>query len=847
MMTTTKTNTAAAPQLILELLIDANGTVTRTVTKTDARSTLEGTLLSRLYPGIRVARVGVPDELDTYEQSIVENSMSNLVFEGVSYKLIGASGAAKEGRFYFVDAPHAEPLAERFQRWPQAAITYFSILMTDCKVVIDEAFARVLVVEDHVLGTNDCRGWIRESLYAKLNLPADRFVQFRLAFDDRAPKQAKGAFKIMTDSVADRLAVDIVIPKSSIKPGLKDAPRRIPGIGVSGNLYHGSIVLGTKAVSRVSEMGSSYTLLEHASKESLESEIFPAALEQISTLRSAWDNGDYEGLFRFMNRPYIAAPEEETTEDENNTASAAPSMDDMEWDPVEAALLADRSGMVIHIPYVSNYLNRKLARKAYRILTGGGFSLPSFALADDGILFEYQGSVFAASDWIAEEAAITSLTADKSLTIRYPIRMKEDLLPVRHLTDADLVPALTSALGTDSLPSAVIDSVLVRQLRMEGVYVLHSKTAAKNGGDFDFDTICAMPSDRFPKFVESRISYREQFQPVVKTKKKAKSPWWNMQLVAMNARGNKVGMITDLKTSCLAAGRSDLAYSLVEQLQNALDSLKHDVRVDGDVVSAIRKEVDQAPWLKFKRERMVSDLPMQLEVSASDVVGQFYNMLRPILGDFSAEARPIKDFRGLFQGQTVTKEMFEECTNTNFVYGLKSGQAINRNNDLKAKHRVAHEAWVAVRKSDNQGLKKDAMLRRNAAQGALRADEERFKGEISFLCRLLQHWAVGKQENRNAWAQAMASVVTSGTGSGGVLFNTFPQEFCDLLAQNTGGKSVKVRMPQLPDGYCDWQGRTMVRVQPYKNLDGTDGKHTVSLFTLTDDRQLDFSQTAFHK
>ncbi len=846
-MTTTNTNPAAVSSSILELLIDANGTVTRTVSKQDSKSTLEGTLLSRLYPGIRVARVGVPDELDHYEQSVVENSMATLFYEGVTYKLIGASGAAKEGRFYFVDVEHAEPLAERFQRWPQAAITYFSILMTDCKVVIDEPFARVLVVEDHILGTNDCRGWVRESLYSKLNLPADRFVQFRLAFDSHAPKQAKGAFKIMSDSVADRLAVDIVLPKSSVKPGLKDAPRHIPGIGVSGNLYHGPIILGTKAVSRISEMGSSYTLLEHASKESLETEIFPAALEQITRLRSAWDNGDYQGLFEFMGRPYITAPDEELSdEDEDDVVPAAGSAQNIEWDPVEAALLSDASGMVVHIPYVSNYLNRKLARKAYRILTGGGFTLPSFALTDDGILFECNGKIFSASDWIPEDAAVTSLTAEKSLTIRYPIRMKEDLLAVRHLSNHELVSTLTERLGAGPLPESVVDYVLNRQLRLEGTYTLHSKTAARNGGDFDFDTICAMPSDRFPNFVESRIAYREQFQPVVKTKKKAKSPWWNMQLVAMNARGNKVGMITDLKTSCLAAGRADLAYKLVEQLQNALDSLKHDVKVDGEAVAAIRKEIDQAPWLKYKRERMVSDLPMQIEVTASDIVGQFYNMLRPILGDFHAEERPIKDFRGLFQGQQVSKEMHAECTNMNLVYGLKSGHAIKRNKAIKDQHRAAHEALLAARKSDNQAQKKEATRVRNAAQGALRADEDRFKGEISFLCRLLQQWAVGKQENRGAWAQAMASVVTAGAGSGGVLFNTFPQEFCDLLAQNTSGRSVKVRMPQLPDSYYTWQGRSMVRVQPYVNPDGTPGEHTAMMFVLTEEHQLDFSQSVFH-
>ncbi len=62
------------------------------------------------------------------------------------------------------------------------SITYFGILVSDCKVVIQEPDVDVLVVEDHALGTNDCRGWISERLFGKLNLPDHRFYQFRLGF-----------------------------------------------------------------------------------------------------------------------------------------------------------------------------------------------------------------------------------------------------------------------------------------------------------------------------------------------------------------------------------------------------------------------------------------------------------------------------------------------------------------------------------------------------------------------------------------------------------------------------------------------------------------------------------------
>ena len=165
------------------------------------------------------------------------------------------------------------------------------------------------------------------------------------------------------------------------------------------------------------------------------------------------------------------------------------------------------------------------------------FKLPAFALADDGILIEHRGKILSASDWIPEDTSITSLTAEKGLCIRYPIRMQEDLLPVRHLTNDELVPTLKQALGVPDLDESLVAYILERQLRMEGTYILHSETAKKNGGDFDFDTICVMPSDQFPKFIAGRIAYGEKFQQEKTKHEKAKSPWWNVYLVAMKARG----------------------------------------------------------------------------------------------------------------------------------------------------------------------------------------------------------------------------------------------------------------------------------------------------------------------
>src|SRR5205809_744919 len=80
-------------------------------------------------------------------------------------------------------------IAQRFRFWPEAAMTYFGILVSPCKVCIEIPDARVIVVKDHELGTNDCRGWIRRSYFERLQLADRHFYQFRMSFENT---QAKG-------------------------------------------------------------------------------------------------------------------------------------------------------------------------------------------------------------------------------------------------------------------------------------------------------------------------------------------------------------------------------------------------------------------------------------------------------------------------------------------------------------------------------------------------------------------------------------------------------------------------------------------------------------------------------
>lgn len=851
MTANTTQNTAFDQQLILELRINAAGEVSREQPKLGRKDTLQGKLLGQLYPGIRVARVSVPHELTPYEQSVVENSMTNLHHGGVDYRLVGASSSAKDGKFYFVDKAHAGPIAERFQHWPEAAIVYFAILVSDCKLLVEEPNLRISVVKDHVLGTNDCRGWAREFLYRKLKLGTNRFCQFRLAFDASEPKQAKGALKAMSDRVADKLGVDVILPESACKPALKGSVRFLPQLGTSGRMFTGPATLGIKQISRQSEFGSSYTLIEHASEEALQFELKLHALERIKTMRKAWDEGDYQALFEVIGRSEVTAIDESINFDPDSLMQENDSAQEG-CDPAEAVLLADQSGHAIKIPYVFNQLNRKLARWAFRACTSADLKLPSFALADDGVLIEHRGKVLSASDWIPEDSAISSLSAERGLCIRYPIRMQEDLLPLRHVTNPELIPALKQALGAADLGDDEIAYLFAHQLRMDGTYILHSKTASRNGGDFDFDTICIMPSDQFPKFIAGRVEYGERFHQEKTKHQKAKSPWWNACPVAMKARGNRIGSITDLKTSCLAAGRPDLAYKLVEQLQNALDSLKHRVEIDEAVVSEIRKEVAPAPWLRYKRERRVSDLPVHLEVATTDKVGRLYNFLRKEIGFLPDEAGKgfeekmgIEDFRGLFTGEHVTREMFEECQLVNSIYGDIASRIVQREEEVKQQLKDAQAHWETVRQSDDKDNRRAVVLARNKAQAALWEHEREAREQFSSLHLFVHYWAQGKEENRRAWAQAMNAVVTGGSGSGAVLFQSFPQEVVDAFAEMTGGQSARVRMPKTVNGYIwfdDEQRAFLVERKP--NPEGPDCEKRVFLFQYKGKRSLIFENTS---
>jgi hypothetical protein len=866
--TTTTNRYRIAADRIQNLEIDRNG---RIAPRLHDLEPIENTLLSVLYPGIKVASVNVPTEpLDDFEESQVENALARLIWNGVHYKLVGASGSAKKGKFYFVDHEHSRAIAERFQHWPQAAIVYFGILVSSCKVMMEEPDARVLVVPDHKLGTNDCRGWIRRSLFQRLKqkhddellsaqvnrlrrerygmvreedlddeeklalmedakqevtrklLPSERFYQFRMAFSGT---QAKGSFKTMGDDVADALEADFVLPESAVKPGLK-----IPAVMYSmfgpGRRFAGNVAVGIREVSRQLEFESSYTLVEHAPGDSIQLEILPQAMKQVAKLSEAVGEGRYEELLEILGRH---------PDKSSNALELDP---DEEFRVVEGLLLADASGEIVRHPYVNNQLNRLLARWAYKTATGGGFRLPAFALMDDGYLFLKDGKVLCGSDWIAEHKAIVQLASKYGLCVRYPIRMVDDLLPFGNLSDVEIVAQLNKDLCRQqcTLTLSEVQDLMTRQLRLEGTYVLHSETAKKNGGDYDFDWVCVVEEDRFPRFVKHRFSMGVGQQQGKTKRDKARDPWFNLEHVAMKARGNHIGSITDLMTSCRAAGRDDLALQLAKELQNALDSLKWQVQPDLKLVAEIRQQVGQAAWLRYKNERRVSDLPLHLETEKTDRIGHLYNHVRKQIEDLLINKAPIEAFKALVVGEQVTREMLEACRFVNRVYAAKIGEIAERREQLKKQLEKAKAEWDEVRQSPDKELRRQKLFAKTQAYAACHYDEERGKYEITAILAFIRIWAQNKVENRMGWLQALNRIVCNGQrSSGSILFLAFPQEMIVKLAERTGGKPVRVHVPRLYEGFVriDPSGRTFL-VDPLK--DGGQ-KHTF-LFKLKDGKIL---------
>jgi hypothetical protein len=483
-------------------------------------------------------------------------------------------------------------------------------------------------------------------------------------------------------------------------------------------------------------------------------------------------------------------------------------------------------------------LQRRFAKWAYKICTAGGFTLPAFALADDGFLFLNGGKVWSGSDWMPEEHAIAALGCNRFLLVRYPIRTREDLLPIANLHPSSAVECLSEYVriqGCLISGQELLDRVFVEQLALEGTLTIHAETAKKNGGDYDFDWVSCVDDTRFPRFVADRFDHSSAGANQKNKLQKKQSPWWNLPQVAMKAKGNAIGRITDLITSCLAQGRQDLSDRLALELQAALDSLKHGVEPDEEVIRDVRKQVTLAPWLKCKRARHIRDLPLAVEVARTDRIGALYNILRKEIDDFFTDVLPLEAFRGvILTDAVVTREMHEEAGTVYRIYWKN----IQRMTEIKEKYSgslaAAQQALDDAPK--DAANRKQLIAERNKAQAAFYFYEERQHKELKALISFVRKWAEQKTENRVGYLQALYEIVCRGKGQGSIVFYAFPQELVDQIVERTGGRPVTVSVPELVDGNIeiDSEGRVFL-VDQVAQAEGHLVERHIFLMQVTED------------
>ena len=458
-----------------------------------------------------------------------------------------------------------------------------------------------------------------------------------------------------------------------------------------------------------------------------------------------------------------------------------------------------------------------LAKWAYKLCTAGGLTLPAFALADDGYLVLHEGRIYSGSDWIPEWTAITSLATNRMLVVRYPIRTKGDLLPVTRLSASEIGQILMRNLAKQQCPMDPVtaqDKIVRKQLALEGTFTLHSETAKKNGGDYDFDWICVVEGDRFPTFVEDRFAYKTPRENTKNKQSKKESPWWNLPQVAYSAKGNAIGAITDLKTSCLAAGRTDLADRCAIELQKALDQLKWGVEPNQEVIGKIRQEVGTASWLKLKRIQRVSELPMQIDTAATDRIGALYNFIRKELDDFFSDVRPIQDFRGAICGGSYDRDMQAEVYQISKLYAVNIGLLLEKRAKYEralaqAQKDLDEFPLAETRASQNGANRRKALMRkRNQAQVALHFFEERSRQEMRSLINIIRKWAERKENRALDWLTALWDHCSRSRHPdsnrpatlGSIVFYAFPQQLVDQIVEKTGGRPITLTLPKLVDG-----------------------------------------------
>jgi hypothetical protein len=189
----------------------------------------------------------------------------------------------------------------------------------------------------------------------------------------------------------------------------------------------------------------------------------------------------------------------------------------------------------------------------------------------------------------------------------------------------------------------------------------------------------------------------------------------------------------------------------------------------------------------------------------------------------------LSDFRGVIGGQSFTPEIYQECFVVNRYYGNRVTEIMGRRQQLIADLEKAN-ADIEANKHDAEA-RKQLFFRRNQASAALNAYEKRAGEELKALVNGLQKWSSSKNGTRLSYLSALHAIVcrerraapdpNAVTGTGSIVFYSFPQEVVNQIAERTGGRPVTVEVPSLCDGEVeiDSEGRIFL-VQPFTQTNG---------------------------
>ena len=111
-------------------------------------------------------------------------------------------------------------------------------------------------------------------------------------------------------------------------------------------------------------------------------------------------------------------------------------------------LLPIGTGYMLKHPFVNHHLQKVLARWAYRLCTSGGFRLARLRAGGRWLpacCATAKSSVVRTG--FRRTVAIASVSSRHGLIVRYPIRMKEDLLPFENLSSEEVFGLLAADLA----------------------------------------------------------------------------------------------------------------------------------------------------------------------------------------------------------------------------------------------------------------------------------------------------------------------------------------------------------------------------------------------------------------